>query len=54
MPKETIEYDHLTTLRVPKELHEWVMAYAKKWRTSPSFVYRHAVWKFRESVGSAR
>ena len=25
---------HSTSLRVPSELHEWLLAYAKKWRKS--------------------
>lgn len=48
--KTYTEYDHATSLRVPVELHEWLVAYAKKWRTTPAFVYRHALWKFKESI----
>lgn len=45
---------HSTSLRLPVELHDWVLDYAKKWRTSPAFVYRHALWKFKESVGNVQ
>lgn len=44
------EYDHATSLRMPVELHEWYVAYAKKWRATPAFVIRHALWKFKESI----
>ncbi len=43
-------HQHLTSVRLPNELHEWVVTYAKKWRTSPAYIYRHALWKFKESV----
>lgn len=43
---------HLTSLRVPVELHDWLVAYAKKWKTTPAFVYRHALWRFKEQIGN--
>lgn len=41
-------HDHLTSLRLPAELHEWVVAYAKRVRVSPAYIYRHALWKLKE------
>jgi predicted transcriptional regulator len=48
--KNKIQEQHSTSIRLPTELHEWVVSYASKWRTSPAYIYRHALWKFKESV----
>lgn len=43
---------HLTSLRVPVELHKWLVDYARKWRTTTAFVYRHALWRFKEQISN--
>ena len=45
-------HDHLTSLRLPIELHQWVIAYAKRVRVSPAYIYRHALWNLKEKVTS--
>lgn len=37
---------HLTSLRLRKELHDWVKAFAARWDTTPAYVYRAAVKDF--------
>lgn len=43
------KHNHLTSLRLPTELHEWLVEYAKQLRTTPAYIYRHALWKFKEN-----
>ena len=47
----TIKQNHMTSLRLPTEIHQWIKEFAMKWNTTTAYVYRSAVRDFIKSKG---
>ena len=42
-------HQHSTSLRLPVELHDWIVDYAKQSKASAAYIYRQALWQLKES-----
>lgn len=38
--------DHMTSLRLPQEWHDWILRFAEKFNVKPAYVYRSCVRDF--------
>jgi len=41
------ELQHTATIRLPIELHHWVLEIAKESKSSKSYIYRQAIWHYK-------
>lgn len=37
---------HMTSLRLPREWHEWIAQFADHWNATPAYIYRSAIREF--------
>ncbi len=39
-------HNHLTSLRLPNEYHDWIAKFANNWNVPPAYVYRQCIREF--------
>ena len=54
MVKKVKQLQHSATIRLPTELHDWVIEVSKEFKTTPSYIYRQAIWHFKDNFISAK
>ncbi len=42
------QQNHMTSLRLPEDWHQWIEKFANKWHVPPAYIYRSAIRLFIE------
>lgn len=39
-------HNHMTSIRMPEDWHQWIARFADRWQVPPSYIYRAAIRDF--------
>lgn len=45
--------NHMTSLRLPDDWHQWIERFADNWQVPPAYIYRSAIRQFIERNGQS-
>lgn len=46
MTGKIVQHDHMTSLRLPQDWHQWISDFADQWHVTNAYIYRSAIREF--------